>query len=106
MKQKLIVESLDDYFATKLTNMKKSIYDKIKLIYKVIKNTHKEGKTYDPFYTNGAQQEFFKLLDFVGLNNKISEKDIANLDNDRLLILNNGLHYIIEDFDLNIYGVN
>lgn len=93
-----LVESLDDYYFSN-NNIEYGLYDKLENIYHIISNVKN-----NPQYIK-AQQELFKLLNFVGLNKlkDLSINDINNLNDDKLFILKNGLNNIIEDY--NIYGV-
>lgn len=84
-------KNLNKFFEKRsLTDFKLSIYNKINILF-----SEDFLKSYDK-----AQEDLLKLLNFVGLCNKVLLEDLDNLDNESLFILNNGLDNLFNDFNL------
>ena len=101
---KLISESLDDFFLTNpIDKLVSKVYDKLEKLNSVIGSFSK--KISKKVFTNfddhiRAQQEFFKLIKFIGLEDNASINDIKKLDKNSLFILNNGLNLIMNDYNI------
>lgn len=98
MKIQLVSESIEDF----VVNSKQRVYDKFERINNILRNSSRALKIFkDPNLVTKAQQDFFNLIKSINpIKIDLTEKDINLLNNDELLQLNNGLDFIIDDYDL------
>jgi len=100
MKAKFVNESIEDF----VVNSSQSIYDKYRQLNNLLRSNYKNSIKYFKSQKDliNAQLDFSKLINLINItsNKNLIEKDINSLDNKTLLILDNGLNNIIEDYEL------